>query len=88
MFNTLNGLKITAKKYSLKIWAYCLMSNHVHFVCVPTNKDSLARTFNALHMRYSQKFQSKKEFERAPLAGKILLLAFSMKDICMQQLDI
>jgi len=30
------------------------MNNHVHFVCVPGREDSLARTFNALHMRYSQ----------------------------------
>jgi putative transposase len=42
------------KKYALKIWAYCLMTNHVHFVCVPDKEDSLARTFNTLHMRYSQ----------------------------------
>ena len=50
-----------ARRYSLKIWAYCLMSNHVHFVCVPTGEDSLARTFNALHMRYSQYFNGKKK---------------------------
>lgn len=43
-----------SQKYKLKIWAYCLMSNHVHFVCVPLKEDSLARTFNILHMRYSQ----------------------------------
>jgi putative transposase len=38
-------LKDYGKKYSLKIWAYCLMSNHVHFVCVPAKEDSLSRTF-------------------------------------------
>jgi len=30
------------------------MSNHVHFVGVPMNDDSLSRVFSTLHMRYSQ----------------------------------
>ena len=47
-------LKEYSGKYALDIWAYCLMSNHVHFICVPGQEDSLARTFNLLHMRYSQ----------------------------------
>ena len=59
----LEWLKDYGKKYSLKIWAYCLMSNHVHFVCVPNNEDSLAHTFNALHMRYSQYFNQKKNLK-------------------------
>ena len=32
------------------------MGNHVHFIAVPMEPDSLAKTFNALHMRYSQHF--------------------------------
>ena len=43
-----------SKKYGLKIWAYCLMSNHVHYIAVPMEEDALARTFNTVHMRYSQ----------------------------------
>jgi putative transposase len=59
----LEWLQDYGKKYFLKIWAYCLMSNHVHFVCVPEQEDSLARTFNALHMRYSQYFNQKKKLK-------------------------
>jgi putative transposase len=51
------------KEYSdrceLKIWAYCLMSNHVHFIVVPQHSDSMAKTFNQAHMRYSQYFNRK-----------------------------
>jgi putative transposase len=43
----------------LKIWAYCLMDNHVHFIVVPKRPDSMARTFNQAHMRYSQYFNWK-----------------------------
>ena len=53
-------LKEYEEKYSLEIWAYCLMNNHVHFVCVPRKDDSLARTLNTLHMRYSQYYNRKK----------------------------
>jgi len=52
-------LKKYSEKYALKIWAYCLMSNHVHFVAVPMNGDSLAKTFNTLHMMYSRYFNQK-----------------------------
>ncbi|MBS1258454.1 MAG: hypothetical protein MAG551_01513 [Candidatus Scalindua arabica] len=31
----LEWLKDYSTKYSLRIWAYCLMTNHVRFVCVP-----------------------------------------------------
>jgi len=46
-------------KYKLSILAYCLMPNHVHFVAIPKNEDSLAKTFNASHMRYAHYFNKK-----------------------------
>jgi putative transposase len=49
-----------ADRYGLEIWAYCLMQNHVHFVCVPKAAGALALGFNTLHMRYSQYFHAKK----------------------------
>jgi len=33
-----------ARRHGVDIWAYCLMSNHVHFVMLPHTPDSLART--------------------------------------------
>jgi len=33
-----------ARQHRVDIWAYCLMSNHVHFVMLPHTPDSLART--------------------------------------------
>ena len=53
-------LKEYSDKYGLKIWAYCLMNNHIHLVCVPEESESLAKTFNTLHMRYSRHFNHKK----------------------------
>lgn len=42
-----------AEKHGTRFWAWCLMSNHVHFIAVPSKPDSLARTFNSTHMRFS-----------------------------------
>ena len=36
------------------------MPNHVHFIAIPQQKYSLAKTFNACHMRYSQYYNKKK----------------------------
>jgi putative transposase len=55
----LEWLEVYSRKYSLTIWAYCLMSNHVHFVAVPREPDSMARTFNTLHMRYAQHYNER-----------------------------
>ena len=34
--------------------AYCLMTNHVHFVIVPARADSLALVFKPVDLRYAQ----------------------------------
>ena len=43
-----------AARHALGVWAWCLMTNHVHFVVVPGRADSLAATFKPVDMRYSQ----------------------------------
>ena len=57
----LQWLKHYSQKYELRIWAYCLMKNHVHFVCVPEKEYSLAKTFNMLHMRYAQNINRRRK---------------------------
>lgn len=36
------------------------MSNHVHYIAVPEKENSLSKTFNFLHMKYSQYFNQKR----------------------------
>ena len=47
------------QKHKLTILGYCLMPNHVHFIAIPHQTDSLAKTFNNCHMRYSQYYNKK-----------------------------
>jgi putative transposase len=43
-----------SEHYSLRILGYCLMTNHVHLVVVPTHPDSLAKTLREVHGRYAR----------------------------------
>ena len=44
-----------AKKHSVQIWAYCLMTNHVHFIAVPHSEKSLTATFQEAHRLYTRR---------------------------------
>ncbi len=57
----LEWLQMYSNKYALKIWGYCLMGNHVHLIAVPMQVDSLSKTLNTLHMRYSQYINARQE---------------------------
>lgn len=74
-------LKVYSEQYGLKIGAYCLMTNHVHFVCVPLRADSLARTFNTLHMRYSQYFHRKKKLKGHLWQGRFFSCALDERHL-------
>ena len=49
----LSLLRRYSGKHGLSIWAYCLMTNHVHVVAVPQAADSLARTLRDAHQAYA-----------------------------------
>ena len=53
-------LKLESERYGLKILAYCLMTNHVHFIGVPEAKTSMGDVFKYVNMKYSQYFNLKK----------------------------
>lgn len=42
-----------AEKHGAAVWAYCLMSNHVHLILVPARKDSLALTMRDAYTVYA-----------------------------------
>jgi putative transposase len=49
-------LKKYAEKHGLDIWAYCLMTNHVHHVVVPRSPGSLSWTFRDAHTAHALRF--------------------------------
>jgi REP-associated tyrosine transposase len=50
----LSFLSEEANRFGLDILAWCLMTNHVHFVAVPHTETSLARGFGEAHRRYTR----------------------------------
>ncbi len=49
-----------SNRYNLSILSYCLMDNHVHFIAIPKNENSLSKTFSTAHNRYSYFYNKKK----------------------------
>ncbi len=52
-------LRDRAKGAGLSVWAYVLMSNHVHLVCVPMRGDSLRKTVGEAHGEYASYFNAR-----------------------------
>ncbi len=40
--------------YKVDIWAYCLMTNHIHLIAVPETKDGLIQVIEETHRRYTR----------------------------------
>lgn len=41
-------------KCHVEIWAYCLMTNHVHLIAVPASEEGLRRAIGEAHRRYTR----------------------------------
>lgn len=51
----LDWMKAYAENHGVEILAYCLMTNHVHLVAVPSTREGLQQMLKPLHMRYAQR---------------------------------
>jgi len=49
-----------AEKHRVDVLAYCLMTNHIHLVVVPSGERALHRMLKPLHMRYAQRINRRK----------------------------
>ena len=50
------------RKYGLRLRAYSLMTNHVHYIAIPERDDSIRKTFHRANTIYSNWFNDKYEF--------------------------
>ena len=42
-------------RFGVEIWAYCLMSNHVHLIAIPQTATALCEAIGEAHRRYSRR---------------------------------
>jgi putative transposase len=59
-----------AAEHELRVWAYCLMTNHVHLIVVPERADSLAFAVGYAHRRYAQWLNEKEGWVGHLWAGR------------------
>lgn len=57
-------------QHGLDIWSYCLMTNHVHFIAVPSTESALAATYHDLHSIYSLRFNQRHGFSGHVFQGR------------------
>jgi putative transposase len=55
----LKWLADASQRWRLRIWAYCLMTNHVHLVAVPETAEGLARCMAQVHSRYARRINAR-----------------------------
>ncbi len=55
----LKALSRYSQQWEFDIWAYCLMTNHVHILSVPRRKESLARGMGSTNLVYTQHINRK-----------------------------
>jgi putative transposase len=58
----------------VRVLAYCLMTNHVHFIVIPDREDSLAVLFGRANGRFAQATHIERGRFGPPLAGAFPLL--------------
>ncbi len=51
------------KRRELKLWAFCLMSNHVHLLIVPENREDMIKYMQGLLVTYTQFYNHKYQTE-------------------------
>ena len=61
------------RKAGTRVWAYCLMPNHVHLVMVPSTEDGLRAALGEAHRHYTRHVTSP-GLARAPVAGTLSFL--------------
>ena len=57
----LDRIKLTKEEFKYKVYAYCLMSNHIHMV-IDVSKENLSKAIQSLTIRYASYFNKKYVF--------------------------
>jgi putative transposase len=52
-------LAANCNEYSVRIWAWCLMTNHVHLIVVPKEENSLSKAFQRTHGDFASYFNAR-----------------------------
>ena len=77
-------LQEESQRWQLRVWAYCLMTNHIHLIVWPEMRQSLPRAIAETHRRYTRQVNFREgwrgylwqgRFGSVPLDGTHLIAA-------------
>lgn len=52
-----------SRRYGLRVWAYCLMRNHIHLIGVPEGERSLSNVIRVVHTKHAQAINEERSSE-------------------------
>ncbi len=75
----LQCLRQACTMFDVKLWAYCLMTNHIHLIVVPPSKDSLVKAIGRTHEAYTRYINFKMGWKGFLWQGRFS--SFAMDDV-------
>jgi len=77
----LHWLREYCERADVRILAYCLMTNHVHFVAVPGSTSSFEEVFHPLHTRYARRINQEKGWNGHLMQGRYFSAALDERHL-------
>jgi len=68
-------------EFDVRIWAYCLMPNHVHLILVPSAADGLRRAMAEVHRRYTRMINFREGWRGCLWQGRFASFVMSEKHL-------
>ena len=68
-------------KFEVRIWAYCLMPNHVHLILLPATVGGLARAVGEIHQRYTRRINFREGWRGHLWQGRFASFVMSEKHL-------
>ena len=68
-------------EFDVRIWAYCLMPNHVHLILLPSTTDGLARALGEIHQRYTRRINFREGWRGHLWQGRFASFVMSEKHL-------
>ncbi len=66
-------------EFDVRIWAYCLMPNHVHLILVPSTADGLRQAVAEVHRRYTRTINFREGWSGCLWQGRFASFVMSEK---------
>jgi REP element-mobilizing transposase RayT len=68
-------------EFDVRIWAYCLMPNHVHLILIPSTVEGLAQAVAEIHRRYTRMINFRQGWRGHLCQGRFASFVMSEKHL-------